>query len=212
MENTFRRYNPPSPLPGGDPPGTPSPGMAHPPYNPGGIYPGESSKRGSEAYGEPRGQNWQFDAGTSLWQWVISTPVLNLRPGLMTALGNAGTVAAFPVNHDAALGLNCYLNVLLGCEKTGLIAPAGWPLIQCEYWEDGHTTSADQLYRLTQIIDITDTLIAGGTLTASPFGGSNLNFTPPAGLRFWRLNVRLSIPGIAGTQPATNWVAWLMLH
>lgn len=208
----FRRAPFPLSPPSGMPPGTPSPDMAHPPYNPGGMYPGEASKRGVEVYGEPVGQNWQFDAVDSVWRWTVSTPVLNMRPGLMTALGNAGTVTAYPVNHDAALGLNCYLNVLFGCESANNVAPAAWPLISCDYWEDGHSTSADQLYRLTQVINVTDTLIAGGTLSVSPFGGSNLNFTPPAGLRFWRLNVRLSVPGVVDVRPSTAWVAWLMMH
>lgn len=203
----------PYPLPSGEPPGTPGAGMQHPSYNPAGYYPGPAVTRTLETYGEERGQRWVFNATDSLWQWMFSTPVFDLRPGITPALGNAGATAGRPVNHEGALGLNHYLNVLV-TSPSGTTPPASWPFITCDYWEDGHSTSADRVDRLTfDTVAITDTLLAGGNIAGATLsGGSNLNFYPPPGLRFWRVHVRLNVPGVAGSPPATDFKIWAAAH
>jgi hypothetical protein len=185
--------------------------MAPPAYNPNGINPGYSPSRGLEAYADERGQAFAFDSGSSEWRWTFQSALFELRPGLVPAMGLAGVVAPYPINHEAALGLNIYLNVCI-YSVGGLVPPAAWPNLNCYYWEDGSTTTADRVFRITQEQNVTDTMQAGGTQTTEPTGASNLNFTPPVGMRFWRLNIRLSIPGVVGTRPATDFAARLSLH
>ena len=70
-----------------------------------------------------------------------------------------------------------------------------------EYWEVGNNINADntQLMTLTQDIEITDLVLAGGTALVAPIGASPLGFTPCVlGLRFWQVFMRFTILNGAG--------------
>lgn len=191
--------------------------MAHPPYNPSGAYPGPVVARGLDAFSRKYGERWVWDAGASVYRWTVELPIFDLRPGLGTAYGNAGgKVNPTPINHEAALGLNIYLNVLFYAEPT-FAAPATIPKLKVDSWEDGNPSTSDTMYRLSRVIDITDIFQAGGDTAGitpgEPQGGSLIAMTPcVTALRFWRPRIRLTIPGVVGVLPATKLGAWASLH
>lgn len=171
------------------------PNLRHPQTNPGGLIPGPALPRGPEAWSDHQGQRFQSDGANQVWLW--ESPVFDCRPALSASYGIIG--AAVPINNEGALGRSIYLTVIVG-EASGTTAPATTPGIICEYFEDGSCVQAEnaQLQRLTQDIDITETLLAGGISAVQPFGASPMSFVPVVvGLRFWKLSVRITIPGVA---------------
>ena len=175
----------------------PQPSLRHPAQNPSGLLPGTPSvPRGVEAWSDQQFHRFASDGTNQVWTW--QTPVFDLRPGLSSAYGNIPE--AVPINHEGALGMSVYLTLIVG-EQTGTVPPAsaiGWT---AEYWEVGNAVQAQnpQLQMLTQIQDVTETLLEGGTTTVAPFGASPFSFTPCVpGLRFWQLNFRLTQAGVIG--------------
>jgi hypothetical protein len=171
------------------------PGMQHPYWNAGGLLPGTIPPRGPDAWCSTESQNFRSD-GTNQ-TWTFSTPVFDLRPGLSVAYGNIP--AATPINRDASYGLNTYLVLIIGTR--GGAPPSLVAGMEAHYWEDGNCVQADnpQILRLTKIIDVTTILQAGGDRIVDPDrGASPFSFTPCVqGLRHWRLNLRLTIAGVA---------------
>lgn len=176
-----------------------SPNMMHPNNNPGGMLPAPVHARGVEAWSDFRHQQFLSDGTNQVWLW--QSVLFDLRPGMSDAYGFIP--AAQPINHEGALGLNIYLGLIFGTRGTSPLAIQ--TNLQVEYWEDGHNTSAESLglTRLTQDIDITDTILAGGTRTTAPVGASPIAFTPcMLGLRFWQVSVRVTIEGVVAiTEP-----------
>lgn len=175
-------------------PVTNPPDMQHPPWNPGGLLPGPAVVSGPSSWSKRDVLTFVSDGTNQVATW--ETPVFDLRPGVTNA--DTQMQAAYPINHEAALGQSVYLVVVV-TNPAGTIALAS-RVGTFEYWEDGHPLTADnaQLIRLTQDIVITDTVQAGGTRTATPpFGGSGLNFTPSlVSLRFWKIGIRFTIDGL----------------
>ena len=95
--------------------------------------------------------------------------------------------------------MSFYLTLIVG-EASGVTPPALTAGMTAEYWEEGNNLRAEdaQLMTLTQINDVTETLLAGGVSLVAPFGASPFSFTPcMIGLRFWKLHFRLTIAGVA---------------
>ncbi len=196
------QYNQPgNPIAGGQP--SMAPGLAYP----GGVIPAPAHARGVEAWSDRKGQSFRSDGTNQVW--VFETPVFDLRPGVSDAYGNIA--AATPINHEGAYGLNIYLCLLVSTD--GALPPARVTDIRAEYWEDGNNLNGSDatLRRLTQDIDVTEQLIAGGTTIVAPVGASPIILTPCVyGLRFWKVSLRLTIPGVAAiTEPF--WIQG-MLH
>ena len=187
-------------------PGNPlyqGPGMAPPPWNPGGLLPGVVTPRGLERWNDKQTSMFALSGGNQVWTYT--TTVLDLRPGATQADGRG--VRAFGVNHEAALGAGIYLTMLI----SGVTPPAAIPGMTCTYVENGNNVGED-LRRLTQDAEITDLVQGGGTRLTAPIGASMLNFTPSQpGLRFWQVSVTFTIPGVGSptayglfVQCATN--------
>lgn len=178
----------------------PGPNMRHPGTNPVGAIPAQPQSRGVEAWSQRQGQQFASDGINQVWTY--NTALFDLRPGLNTALGFASP--AVPINHEGALGLNIYLNMIIGT-VTGVVPIASRGGLRAEYWEVGNNVNGDnlELMTLTQIIEISDTVLAGGTATVAPFGASPISFTPCVlGLRYWQVFLRLTIDGVAAiTEP-----------
>lgn len=189
------RMIPPDPLPGVN-----SGSMEPPASRPGGILPAVLVARGMDAWFCNTKQAFRSDGTNQVW--TLACPVFDLRPGLQDATGKMQAVV--PINHEAALGLNVYLTWLIG-SRAGQHPPALTIGLTAHYWEDGNNVDPATLYRLTQEIEITDTVLAGGTTIAAPStpgGASLLQISPcQVGLRFWRPCIRLTI---AGTTPITS--------
>lgn len=173
---------------------TSSPPMAQPPWDQSGRIPGNPPARLADAWSDQQGQQFKSDGTNQVWEYV--SPLFDLRPGQQSA-NLLGPVNAVPINHEAALGQAVYLTLLI-CSPGGASPPAIIPGMTCYYWEDGNPNSSQPIYRLTEDIEITDIMQAGSTRVTVPFGGSALSFTPsmPA-MRFWRVGIRLTIPGVA---------------
>lgn len=178
----------------------PGPNMAHPGTNPVGAIPAQAQPRGVEAWSQRQGQQFASDGTNQVWVW--NSALFDLRPGLNTAQGFGS--AAVPINHEGAFGLNIYLNILIGTTAgvTPIASAAG---LRAHYWEVGNNVNSDnlELTTLTQEIEISDTVLAGGTSTTYPFGASPVSFTPcNLGLRYWQVFFRLTIEGVAPiTEP-----------
>lgn len=176
------------------------PNMRHPISNPVGAIPAQAQPRGVEAWSQRQGQQFLSDGTNQVWTY--NTALFDLRPGLNTALGFASP--AVPINHEGAYGLNIYLSMLIGT-VAGLVPIASRGGLRAEYWEVGNNVNADNLdlMTLTQTIEITDLVLAGGTSTTFPFGASPLSFTPCVlGLRYWQLFLRLTVEGVTAiTEP-----------
>jgi hypothetical protein len=184
-------------------PGNPfssGPNMQHPGTNPVGRLPAPAQPRGAEFWSGRQSQQFASDGTNQVWTW--QSALFDLRPGINTAMGWAS--AAVPINHEGALGLNIYLNILIGT-VTGVRPIASTPGLRAEYWEVGNNVNADntQLMTLTQVIEISDQVLAGGTSTTFPFGASPVSFTPCViGLCYWQVFLRLTIEGVgAVTEP-----------
>lgn len=194
---------PPSWSPQRIPPGNHHPGnplysqaqLQHPLQNVGGLLPGPANTTAPLAWSKLDFANFASDGTNQVW--TFDTPIFDLRPGVSQAYGQIP--AATPINHEGALGQAVYLVAIVG-ESSGTTPPASTTGIICEYFEDGSGVQAQNglMNRLTQDIDITETLLAGGISTVVPFGASPLSFTPcVSALRFWRLTIRLTIGGVA---------------
>lgn len=189
------------------PPGG-SEAMAPPPWNRGGIDPGQLTPRGMDNWSTRVDQSWVLDGTT--WRWTIQAPVFDTRPGLTPANGmpNAGT----PINHEAAIGLNIFFLVAI-FSKSGLNPPAVQPGIRCRYWEDGNPVAATPMIRFTRQIDITSVLLSGGN-TAGTNSGSLIQIEPvQPSLRFWQPTVQIFIEDSGAlSPPATDFVAIAAIH
>lgn len=176
-------------------PGNPlysGPNMHPPAWNPGGLLPGPSVVSGPLAWATTESQNFRSDGTNQVW--TFQTPLFDCRPGLSAAYGIVP--AAVPIAHDGALGLNIYLTLIVGT-RTGA-PPALVAGMEAAYWEEGSALNALSLVSLTKVIDITAQLQAGGDQVAAPRGASPFSFTPCVpGCRLWKLNFRLTIPGVA---------------
>lgn len=172
----------------------PGPNMRHPSTNPGGLLPGPMTPRTPEAWSDFQYADFRSDGTNQVWRW--ESPVFDLRPGVSAAYGQIP--AAVPINNEGALGKAIYLSMILG-EATGTLPPAAVLGLRVQYFEDGNVLRADNgsLIRLTQSVDITETVLAGGTSIVAPFGGSPVSFQPcMVGLRFWKLSVVWTIEGV----------------
>ncbi len=185
-------------------PGNPlysQPNLTHPQTNPSGLLPGTPTiPRGVEAWSDYQTQRFASDGTNQVWTW--ESPVFDCRPALSAAYGTIAS--AVPINNEPGLGQAISLNIIIG-ESSGATPPASTVGLTGECWEDGNVVNSDnaQLIRLTQAIPITDTILAGGTTTTAPFGGSGINVVPcMSGLRFWKVSIRLTIAGVAAiTRP-----------
>lgn len=172
----------------------PGPVIQHPGWNPSGMLPGSAIARGPEAWSGQAGHDFRSDGTNQVWRW--SSPVFDLRPGVSASYGQIP--AAVPINHEAALGQSIYLVVML-MDVNGVVPPATNDF-RLFYTEDGSGVQGAEggIFRLTQTIEVTDQLLAGGTSTAAPFGASPISLTPcVTALRFWRVNLTMQIAGVA---------------
>lgn len=178
----------------------PGPNMQPPPYAPGGTFPSAAFTLPLTPWTGRQSQQFVSDGTNQVWTW--ESPVFDLRPGATAATGRG--MEAVPINHEAALGQSVYLAVILGTDG-GTVPPALTVFSSVVAFEDGHVAQPqqNQLVRLTQDVDITEQVYAGGTRTTSPVGASPLTFTPCiVGLQFWRLSIRLTIAGTTAiTEP-----------
>jgi hypothetical protein len=160
--------------------------------NPGGMLPGQVVGRGLERWTGVQGQQFKNVADENqVWLW--QSPLLDLRPGAAQATGSP--VDAVPVNHEAALGLGVYLNVLIA-SRNGANAPAAIPFMTVTAWEQGNNLSSADTYMLSQKQDITEQVQSGGTNGFKPYGASPLSFTPSCtGWHFWQVCIEFTIPG-----------------
>ena len=160
--------------------------------NPGGMLPASVVGRGLERWTGVQGQQFKDVAGANqVWLW--QSPLLDLRPGAAQATGSP--VDAVPVNHEAALGLGVYLNVLI-LSRNGANPPATIPGMIVTTWETGNNLTSAERFTLSPEQDITEQVQSGGTSTAKPYGASPLSFTPSCtGWHFWQVNIRFTIPG-----------------
>lgn len=181
--------------------------LQHPGDNPSGLYPGMPPVPfGALAWTDYQTQRFRSNGTNQVWTW--ESPVFDLRPGMSVGYGQIP--AAIAINHEGAYGQGVYLNLVVG-ESVGGVPPATRSNMTAFYWSDGNTiTVTDQasLQNLTQVIEVTDQLQAGGTNTAvtnpnGPFGASVFSFSPPvSGLRFWKLTFQLIVDGVgAVTEP-----------
>ena len=173
----------------------PGPDMRHPATNPSGLLPAPTIPRSPEAWSDSQGCRFVSTGTDQVWLW--ESPVFDLRPGVSAAYGQIPS--AVPINHEAALGQGIYMVVLIG-ESSGTTPPASTNGIRVEYFENGNGCQAGspQLMRLTQDIDITEVVLAGGVRNAVPFVASPVSFTPcVVALRFWQVSIRVIIPGVA---------------
>jgi hypothetical protein len=178
---------------------------------PPGTYPAGLEPRGMESWSAVQSQQWRSDGTNRVWFW--ETCVFDLRTGLALATGQQQ--AATPINHEAAIGLNFYLNVMIS-SRSGLIPPSRVPEMRVEYWERGHPTSSQFVQDVSRVIDITDTMLAGSDTVAAaplPSGASNLSFTPcQPMLRFWQLCLRFTLPGTTPLPTANDLILHAMMH
>lgn len=193
----------------------PQPSMSPPPWNPGGLNPAVATARGVDLWTDHVTVDFQSNGTDYVWTYL--TPVFDLRPG--ATLANAASANAVPINHEAALGQSVYLMLQL-FSASGTLAPAALPTMRAAYWEDGNILSSMPMRRLTQVIDVTDLLNAGGTTTEVIINGnvttpgpcSVFQFTPVApGLHFWRLGFQLTIPGL-GLPAGVDFILEGSLH
>jgi hypothetical protein len=117
---------------------------------------------------------------------VVQTPLLDLRPEYAPSDPNPTT--AFPINRSAALGSGAYFRAAI------LNEPARHGDTRFFIRHEGHVYRAGvgvAIYRLTEDIEITAAVRAGGYTLAGPDGlegASVVSAEPPAdGLRFWRV-------------------------
>lgn len=184
-------------------PYTNPPDLNHPAYNRGGTLPGPNIGNAQpSAWSRRDNQLFRSDGTNQVWTW--ESPIFDLRPGLAASYGYIPS--AVPINHEPALGQSIYLVLIVGDTKvSGAVPIAGVPGIKAEYWEDGNnlTSQNNELMRLTQVLDVTETLLAGGISTATPTGASAFQFTPCiTAMRYWKLSFRLTIEGVATiTEP-----------
>lgn len=177
--------------------------LTHPGDNPSGLMPGMPPiPLGALAWSDFQGQAFRSNGTDQVWTW--NSPVFDLRPGMSNGYG--AIPAAIPINHEGAYGQGIYLNLVVG-ESSGTVPIATRANTKAFYWSDGNVvtvTDPTSLYNLTQVIEVTDQLQAGGINTTSttpagpPFGASVFSLSPPvAGLRFWQVHFRLEVEGNA---------------
>lgn len=187
---------PPNGSPMFNPVASPSPNLQPPAWNPGGLNPAVMVARGMEAWTGRQAQQFAADGlGNQVWTWW--TPLFNLRPGLDTALGIQSP--ATPINHEGALGLNVFLNVMFASASGLMTPPALLADITVTLSEYGNPSDATDVRQLTPERDVTDDFLAGGTnigpVGVPPYpGASVLNVTPSqAHLRYWQVRFTLTI-------------------
>lgn len=180
--------------------------MEPPAWNPGGLNPSVIVPRGAESWTDE--QSLQFKSDGTDQVWTYHTPVFDLRPGV--TLASSSGMSAVPINHEAALGQSIYV-ILMIFSRSGATPIALRGKIQAFYWEDGNNTTPYPMHRLTEEIEVSDTLYAGGTTIQTttpdgnvivPGGASVFSFSPCVpGMHFWRVGLKLVV---AGTTAVTN--------
>lgn len=172
------------------------PDLNPPPWNRGGTLPGPNVVQQPVAWARRDNQMFASDGTNQVWTW--ESVIFDLRPGLAASYGSIPSAVA--INHEAALGQSIYLCLIVGDDTTtGAIPIAGAAGVKAEYWEDGNnfTAANGELMRLTQVLDVTETLLAGGISTSQPVGASAFQFTPcVTSLRYWKVSFRLTIAGV----------------
>lgn len=182
--------------------------LRHPSWSPGGHQPvNPQVPFGVMAWTAHTTQRFKSNGTDQVWLW--ESPVFDLRPGMSIAYGTFP--AAVQINHEGALGQAIYLNLAVG-ESSGTVPPSTKAGMKAYYWSDGNVVMVNAnntaIQNMTQVIEVTDQLQAGGTNTvitnpSGPFGASVFSFSPPAAaLRFWKLTFKLVVDGVTPiTEP-----------
>ncbi len=165
-----------------------------------GTYPGLLKKMPQSWWKDEHTFKWGLTGKTALnqtdtvWEATWYSPLFDLRPEF--AETDERVNAGVPINRSPALGGGVFMRILF-VDQPAFYGDTDW-FVRME----GHVYRSRPLYRLTEEIDITTTINAGGYTSGNVVGASPFDCEPPAsGIRFWRVIVRAEQTAVPGATP-----------